>query len=215
MVKKSKDTEQTEDVTVTVASSAPIGTVPADVLAMNVYQRIHAVMSEIGTLSKDGTNAYHKYKYVSEAQFVKAVQPLLIKYRLVMTPKTLNISPDQKKEDLVYTVLEYTIVNIDDPGQSVLVSAVGSGMDSGDKAAMKATTAAKKTILSHTFMVATGDDAEADVSVDKKAAERSFAKKPATVDTATATKSSNGSTGFHSAVTSKNVSVNDSNGFGV
>jgi hypothetical protein len=127
----------------------------------NVYQRIHAVMTEIGTIAKNGTNTFHKYKYASEADYVQALRPLLSKHGLVVIP---NIYSEglQINGDITTAVVQFNIVNVDDPKDFVQTSVLGQGQDKGDKGVYKLMTGAKKYFAALTFMVATGDDPEKD-----------------------------------------------------
>ena len=64
-----------------------------------------------------------------------------------------------------------TLTLIDaDSGESVVCSGLGSGQDPGDKASMKACTASLKYAWLTTLAIATGDDPEADSTVDQRMA---------------------------------------------
>ena len=64
-----------------------------------------------------------------------------------------------------------TLTMIDaDSGESMVCSGLGSGQDPGDKASMKACTASLKYAWLMTLAIATGDDPEADASVDQRMA---------------------------------------------
>jgi len=132
---------------------------------MNLFQRLHAIMSEVGMVSKDGDNSFHKYKYASEAAYLKAIRPLLIKYRVQVVPSVGGpvVTPADNSE-LVHVVMRFTFVNIDNPDDQLTTSIPASGGDKGDKAIYKALTGAKKYLFSLTFMTETGDDAEANAN---------------------------------------------------
>jgi hypothetical protein len=129
---------------------------------MNVFQRIHAVMSDVGTIQKKGFNAHFKYAYAKEADFVEAIRPLLDKYRLAITPNvdTFMFSPNNDK--MVNIKVTYTIINIDNPADRTTASMIGQGHDNSDKAIPKSLASTRKYFLASTFMIATGDDPEAD-----------------------------------------------------
>ncbi len=124
----------------------------------NVYQRIHAVMVEIETLAKSGRNDFHKYNYVTEADYVRALRPLLDKHGLVVIPKIVRESVSVSN-DLTTAIVQFTIVDVA-TGENVMTSVLGQGQDKGDKGAYKLMTGAKKYFAALTFMVATGDDPE-------------------------------------------------------
>lgn len=137
--------------------------------AMNIHERMHSIMSEIGSMTKDGENKFHKYSYASEAQYVKSIRPLLMKYRVTVTPSVLNLQPDPQNSELMHLTMQYIFTNIDNPTDRVVASMSGSGSDKGDKALYKAITGIKKYMIANTFMTVTGDDAEADEKTDERA----------------------------------------------
>lgn len=127
----------------------------------NVYQRIHAVMNDLKTITKNGRNDFHKYDYATEADFVHAMRPLLEKHGLVVVP-TLAYPPQVLDGGITNLAIKFTIVNIDKPEEKVEAVIPAQGADKGDKGVYKALTGAKKYFLAMTFMAATGDDPEAD-----------------------------------------------------
>lgn len=143
-----------------------------DIKSMNLWQRMHAITEEIGLITKDGRNDHFKYNYVSEAQYVAKLRPLLTKYRVQITPCSVEYQrhPDN---DMSTTVVKFRIVNIDKPDEYEVVMSVGEGSDSRDKGVYKALTGTKKYLIALTFMVETGDDAEDDRNDSKSS------KKPA------------------------------------
>lgn len=132
---------------------------------MNIYQRIHAVSDEIGTIAKRGKNKFHNYDYATEADFVHALRPLLKKYGLVIIPsvgKPTIQSIGEKGDMLATAEVQFTIVNIDNPSETAVATVLGQGTDKTDKAVYKLMTGAKKYFAALTFFVATGDDPEDD-----------------------------------------------------
>lgn len=129
-----------------------------------LYKKIHAVMNEIGTISKKGYNSFHKYKYATEADYVEALRPLLKKHGLTVTPKiieTPKVVSNEKGDYLTTILIEFKLTDID-TGESDCAIVAGQGTDKGDKGIYKALTGAKKYWASLTFMVDTGDDPERD-----------------------------------------------------
>lgn len=133
----------------------------------NIYQRIAAVMEEVKYVQKTGWNGFHKYKYAKEADYIEGIRPALLKHGLVVTPYT---EWSQQNGELTTVLVRYTITNIDNPDEKVEVSMPGAGSDKGDKGVYKALTGSKKYFIGTTFLIETGDDAEADESVDARAA---------------------------------------------
>lgn len=132
----------------------------------NLAQRLLAITEEIGTVAKDGRNEFQNYDYAREVDFVNALKPLLVKHGVIIIPEgqVTNLSPSGKdgKSTLTTIVMKYRIVNVDNQEDYYLAQAPGQGMDSSDKGVYKAITGAKKYFIANTFMVATGDDPEAD-----------------------------------------------------
>lgn len=126
----------------------------------NVFQRIHAVMEEVGTIAKNGKNNFHGYNYATEADFVHTLRPLLVKHGLVVVPQ--QVTNPSREGDITTIVMMYKIVSIDDPTDFTSVAIPASGQDKGDKGIYKAITGAKKYMMANLFMVATGDDPEND-----------------------------------------------------
>ena len=69
-------------------------------------------------------------------------------------------------EHLATVKVEITLID-SDSGEDVKIYGIGSGQDAGDKAVMKAQTAAAKYAYMLSFCIATGDDHEADSKTDE------------------------------------------------
>lgn len=142
----------------------------------NLYQRISDVMREATYVQKNGYNAFHKYKYATEADYIQAIRPMLLKHGLVIVPVEQTVTYSPGNNELVTTQMKFRVVNVDNPSESIDVPSAGQGADKGDKAVFKSVTGAKKYLLSTLFLIETGDDPEADISVDKRAADKTAPK---------------------------------------
>lgn len=131
-----------------------------EIKSMNIYQRLHGVMSEINNVSKKGYNEHFKYKFAREVDFVEAIKPLLSKYRIMAIPEITSLMHAPEKPALVDIKMTFTFVNIDKPDEKVVASMGGQGQDNGDKAIYKAITGTKKYLYAVTFAISTGDDPE-------------------------------------------------------
>ena len=137
---------------------------------LNVFKRVQNVMAEIGTVEKNGTNSFQRYDYATEADFIRAVQPLLVKHGLAMVLVEQQILGVIAQEDangktgkfLTTLTSTYRIVNVDNPEDYLTVKAGGQGIDNGDKGVYKAITGAKKYAIANAFLIVTGDDPEKD-----------------------------------------------------
>lgn len=131
---------------------------------LNVLNKMHKVMSEMGYVQKTGYNTFHKYNYVEESAIVDRVRKAMVEVGLAISMNMLefNISGD-------YAVgkVEFTLYCID-TGESVVSSIVVEGQDKGDKKFPKLYASAMKYFLMKTFLIPTGDDPEADITMDRQ-----------------------------------------------
>lgn len=159
----------------------------SEIKDMNIYQRIHAVSSEVGKVSqslevatktdKNG-KVLNSYKAVSINDVVDSLLPVLEKYRVAIVPGYKKILKEdnltttsqygERTQFFVRMMCEYIAVNIDDPAQTVSAVGYGDGVDSGDKACGKADTYARKTALISLFNLSRGDDPDRDASLEYK-----------------------------------------------
>ena len=145
------------------------------------YQKIAAVMQACGSIERDGTNSHHKYTYTSAEAVKRAVQTACAAQGLAM------ITTIERLEGSTFDrVMCKAALTVTDGEHSISAEGIGSGTDRGDKASMKACTAAVKYALAHLFCLPFGDDPEADARTDIDAAQRQRAK----------TKKSGGSTRY-------------------
>lgn len=115
-----------------------------------------AVMAAVGTLEKDGTNTFHKYKYTTAANLFEHVKAACVAERLVLQA---TVEKCEIIGDMCLCHMRFTLCDVDS-GDSVDSVYVGAGKDSGDKGPYKAYTGALKYFLFQTFLVATDDDPE-------------------------------------------------------
>ena len=127
----------------------------------NIYARIRKAQDKVGTAVKTGWNAGLKYKYVTEKDVIDAVNALMGEYGITFTFTVKEIL-DSGNPHLVRMVVEYGLVNIDNPNDRVTGCVIGEGSDKQDKGAYKAMTGATKYALMKAFMIPTGDEPEAD-----------------------------------------------------
>lgn len=134
---------------------------------MNVFQKVLAISSELEALVKDGKNPMG-YKYISHAQVVKHLSPILSKYGVliypVMAPPMITDIIDKKTGQVSGKMTtfqaQYKFINVDNPEDYFVAATIGQGADTGDKGAYKAATGAMKYVLFQTFMIESDDDPE-------------------------------------------------------
>ena len=129
------------------------------------------VMKECSYVEKNGTNTYHKYQYATSADVLAKVNASLVKHGIasVAVPDLLDIvdvtTAKGNTEKLATVQMNITLIDTES-GETFTITGIGSGQDSGDKAIMKAETAAIKYAYMLSLAISTGDDPEADMQTD-------------------------------------------------
>lgn len=142
-----------------------------------IASKLVLIMDECRYAQKDGRNAFHNYRYVSAANILEKVNDACVSHRVASVPSYSIVSTEQKdtakggKEYLVTVQCELTIIDADS-GEAVTARSLGTGQDAGDKAVAKGQTMALKYAWMSTLNISTGDDPEADQSVDERNAGR-------------------------------------------
>ena len=136
---------------------------------MSIGSKLTAVMDACQYISKDGRNDFQRYDYTTAAGLFAKVNAELVKQGLfTQSEVTLLESRDvttSKGNSEKYAVVQAKITVTDsESGDSVILSAPGSGQDVGDKAVMKAVTAATKYAYITGLCIAMGDDPENDLN---------------------------------------------------
>lgn len=150
--------------------------------------KIVAVMDECRYVQKTGKNAFHGYKYATAADVLDKVNTALVKNRIAVFPAVevtdFRDTPNAKGNMEHLATVKTTLTLVDaDTGETVQTTGYGSGQDIGDKAVMKAQTASLKYAWMVFLQISTGDDPEADDSVDKRSGvESQSSQKSATVN---------------------------------
>lgn len=138
----------------------------------NIAKKLVKVMSECSHVIKNGQNDYHNYKYVTAEDVLQKVNASLTKHNIasIASPNLDSmvevLNRNEKKEHLATVSIQVHLID-GDSGESVDLFGIGSGQDAGDKAVMKAQTAAIKYAFMLSLCIATGDDPEADSTTDE------------------------------------------------
>ena len=132
-----------------------------------LVQKLADVMAEVGYVQKDATNEFHKYRYASAAAVLSKVNAALSSRGLAVSSMAELIAHDRIEGTKPKTIAVVKLTLIFNDGTDTLqIEGLGSGEDSGDKAVMKANTAALKYALANAFLISWGDDPEADPTTD-------------------------------------------------
>lgn len=140
-----------------------------------IASKLVKIMEDCAYVQKDGTNTFHKYKYASAANVLEKVNESCVKHNVASIATTEIVSTmdrtTSKGNIELLVIVKVSLLLIDgDSGESVTSIGLGSGQDTGDKAVMKASTAAIKYAWMTTLNISTGDDPEADAGVDERTA---------------------------------------------
>ena len=137
-----------------------------------IAKKLVNVMIECGHIAKNGLNSYHQYKYATAEDVLLKVNTALTKNKIasVVIPEIASMvdvtNLNGNTEHLVSVNVQIKLID-SESGECVDLFGIGSGQDAGDKAVMKAQTAAIKYAYMMSLCIATGDDPEADTKTDE------------------------------------------------
>jgi hypothetical protein len=145
---------------------------------VSIIKAIHAVMTKVEYVVKDGNNEFHHYRYASEAALIAALRPVMLAEGLIIIPSGEELLPVDEF-GITHIVLTYTLTHIDGDVWPDKIKAFGSGSDKsgkrkddtfavGDKGTYKAITGAYKYFIKNLFQIETGTDPEKDGAKKKK-----------------------------------------------
>ncbi len=152
----------------------------------NIAGKLVNVMAACGNVKKNGTNDFHHYKYATSADVLEKVNAALVKQNIasVVFPEVIAssdvINNKGNVEHLVTVKVTITLIDTAS-GEELQLSGIGSGQDGGDKAVMKAQTAAIKYAYLLTLAMSTNDDSEADSKTDESMSPNAVDKKEKTL----------------------------------
>ncbi len=138
----------------------------------NIAGKLVNVMAACSSVKKNGQNDFHHYKYATSSDVLEKVNTALVKHNIasIVLPEIIASSDvlnnKGNTEHLVTVKVSITLIDTNS-GEQLQLSGIGSGQDSGDKAVMKAQTAAIKYAYMLTLAMSTNDDPEADSKTDE------------------------------------------------
>lgn len=173
---KPKEAKSDEKPDTTAAEAWP-GEWP-ETLPDGLWPRLLLAQAHGGSISKSGRNEHHSYDYVRAEDVIRDASKILSRAGLVakVGPEwEIKLTEGQTKNGGRTVECEakskLTIVNPDDPSETVDFPIIGTGTDSpGDKAIYKAQTGGKKYAWQDALTLAFGDDPEDDSSPGAKGA---------------------------------------------
>lgn len=137
-----------------------------------IAKKLVNVMAECSHIAKNGLNSYHQYKYATAEDVLLKVNSALTKNKIasIVIPEITSMvdvtNLKGNTEHLVTVNVQIKLID-SESGECVDLFGIGSGQDAGDKAVMKAQTAAIKYAYMMSLCIATGDDPEADTKTDE------------------------------------------------
>ncbi len=135
--------------------------------------KLAKVMEAVGYVPKTGNNTALGYKFVQASAVADKVRAELARLNVAMVPTSVDVISEgltpSGKQTLLTLRFTWTLTD-GDTGETISFQSIGTGSDSGDKAAYKAATGALKYALLTGFLIPTGDDPEADSSTDNQVA---------------------------------------------
>lgn len=138
----------------------------------SIAGKLVKIMEECNVVRKNGTNDFYHYKYATSADVLEKINASLVKHKVasIVLPEIIStsdvVNAKGNIEHLVIVKVTITLVDTAS-GENILLAGIGSGQDGGDKAVMKAQTAAIKYAYMLSFAISTSDDPEADSKTDE------------------------------------------------
>ncbi len=137
------------------ADNSPVG-------SGKIFQLIPKIMAEVGSIGKDRKNLQQNYAFRGIDDVYNALKGPLSKNGVFIAPEVMSQLREERQTknggNLIYTVLTMKFVFYADDGSSFNVVTIGEAMDSGDKSANKAMSAALKYAFLQVFCIATEGD---------------------------------------------------------
>lgn len=133
-----------------------------------IHEKICAVMEECGAIAKDSRNPQQGYKYRGIDAVMNALNPAFRKHKIFVIPSVQEMQREERTTSkgncLIYSVVTVIYTFYAEDGSSISCTVTGEGMDSGDKSANKAMSAAFKYACFQTFCIPTEEmkDSEED-----------------------------------------------------
>lgn len=154
-----------------------------------IYELIPKIMSEIGAIEKSRVNEGQKYKFRGIDDVYNAANPILAKHGVFCIPQVTEMKREERETRggsvMVSTLLTVKFAFCAGDGSCVEATIVGEGMDTGDKSANKAMSAAQKYAFFQLFCIPTAevDDADGESpEAGRKKGNGSAGQKPQTSD---------------------------------
>lgn len=128
-----------------------------------IGEKIIKIMSEIKPIEKTELDEEKNYKFAKAEDIIAMVQPLLIKYKVIILPlKVINFSQQGNK---VYLTMKYQFIDVESQEKDAIeVEIPGSGYDEKGRAVFAALTGAYRYAMQEVFAIPIVDEVRNDNS---------------------------------------------------
>lgn len=127
-----------------------------------IYALIPKIMLEVGAVEKNRVNKPQGYSFRGIDDFYLALQIPMASNGVFVVPKVLEHTREERETKsggrMIYTIMKVSNTYYAPDGSSMETITVGEAMDSGDKSANKAMSAAQKYSFIQLFCVPSDDD---------------------------------------------------------
>lgn len=143
---------------------------------MGVHSKLAKIAGELENIQKTGQmeKGAGGYKFVQASEIARILRPIFARESLTFVPTSavvLDLHDEERdgRSPIHYITVRYDwLVTDGETGESLEVVSIGSGFDTGDKAAYKAATGAQKYAYLTALMLGSTDDAEAVQDTDEE-----------------------------------------------
>lgn len=126
-----------------------------------IYAKMAAIMADIDPIAKSKTNTQQNYKFRGIDEIYQGVQQVMARHGVFSIPQVIEDRSETHTSKsgsvLIYRILKINYPFYAEDGSSVVVTVIGEGMDSGDKASNKAMSSAEKYALLQAFKIPTAE----------------------------------------------------------
>lgn len=153
--------------------------------AKNLSAKIAAIAKEIGAIAKDGKNEQQGYAFIEYAQVAAKARELQAKHGIAIVPTIKSYESTEvrnKYGNIGYHYLiklNFTVVNVDDQNDQIVVDWIGEATDFGDKGINKAITSGAKYFMMRLYNISEKGEKEADNITPDPIVDKTSAPKPA------------------------------------
>ena len=157
----------------------------SDVRSLNIYQKLSAIMGDIGVVEKGGKNTEQNYAFIEYAAVAGKLRALFSEYGVLIIPRMPKASEHVREEITtkygskgVAILIDFTfeIINADKPDDKFEVTWTGEAADYGDKGTNKAATSALKYYFMRQFNISEKGEDNDEHSIDRGSTETAPAK---------------------------------------